>query len=93
MLVDLGDDVSGVGYGAGEPVQSGHDEHVAGTQGGDGFAEAGTFGAGGTSAFVGVDPLRCDPEPVKLLQLDSEVLPLGADPGASDYTAAPGWSW
>ena len=83
-------DMAGVGDGAGEPVELGHDEGVAGTDGGQGLVQAGTGAAGAGEALVEVDPVVRDAERGQGLALGGEVLQDGGAPGVADEFAHPG---
>ena len=67
-------DVTGVGDGASEPVELGHDEDVAAPDGGQGLVQAGTGAAGAGEALVEVDPVVRDTERGQGLALGGEVL-------------------
>ncbi len=54
---ELVDDVAGVGYGPGEPVEPVDHEGVAGPAGGQGFAEPWPGPVGAADAVVDVDPV------------------------------------
>jgi hypothetical protein len=62
---EVGDDVAGVGQGAGEPVEFGDDEGVAVAAGGEGFTEPGTVPIGAGEAVFDVDPWGSDPNAVR----------------------------
>ena len=66
--------MAGVGDGAGEPVELGHDEGVAGADGGQGLVEAGAAAAGAGEALGEVDPVVRDAERGQGLTLGGEVL-------------------
>jgi hypothetical protein len=74
---ELGEDVAGVGQGAGEPVQLGHHELVAGTAGGHRLPQSGAGSVGAGQPVVDIDPVRSDAEPPQSLTLRGEVLPAG----------------
>ena len=67
-------DVAGVGDGAGEPVKLGHDEGVAGPDGGQRLVRAGAGAADAGEALVEVDPVIRDAELGQGLPLGCEVL-------------------
>ena len=59
---ELVGDVAGVGQRAGEPVELGDDERVAGAAGGERLAQAGPVAVGAGEAVVDVDAVRLDAE-------------------------------
>ena len=64
-----------------EPVELGHDEGVAGPDGGQGLVQAGAGAAGAGQALVEVDPVVRDAERGQGLALGGEVLQGGVAPG------------
>lgn len=88
--LDTGDgefvsDVSDIWHRSGEAIELGDDQHVAGTAGGQRFAEAGACAVGASQPVVDVDPLGVDAEPGQAVALGGEVLPCGGDPGIADF--------
>src|ERR1039457_1649673 len=79
--------VAGVGEGAGEPVEFGDHEGVAGPAGGQRFPEPGPGPAGPRQAVVGVDAGRLHAERGKCVALGGEVLGVGGAAGVSDEHA------
>ncbi len=71
------DDVVRVGQRAGEPVEFGHDERVAGAAGRESLAEAGPGAIGAGQAVVDVDALGVDAERGERVALGREVLAVG----------------
>ena len=82
--------MAGVGDGAGEPVELGHDEGVAGADGGQGPVQAGAGAAGAGEALIEVDPVVRDAERGQGLALGGEILQDGGAPGVADEFAHPG---
>ena len=82
--------MAGVGDGAGEPVELGHDEGVAGADGGQGLVQAGAGAAGAGEALIEVDPVVRDAERGQGLALGGEILQDGGAPGVADEFAHPG---
>jgi hypothetical protein len=87
---ELGDDVagvgrraSGVGQRAGEPVELGHDQGVAGAAGGHRLAQPGPGPVGSGEAVVDVDPVGRHAERGEGVALRREVLLVSGDPGRS----------
>jgi hypothetical protein len=83
-------DVAGVGDGAREAVELGHDEGVAGTDGGQGLVQTGPRAAGAGEALVEVDPIVRDAKCGQDLALGGEVLQDGRAPGIADEFTHPG---
>ena len=83
-LGEVFDDVPGVRQGAGEPVEFGDDEGVAGPDGGEGFAESGPFLVSAGQSVVDVDPVFGDAEGGEAVALRGQVLFVGGDPGVAD---------
>ena len=83
-------DVSGVGDGAGEPVELGDDEGVPGADGGERLVQAGPGPCGAGEGLVEVDPVRRDAERGEDLALRGEVLQDGRAPGVADEFSHPG---
>jgi hypothetical protein len=71
------DDVARIGQRAGEPVEFGHDQRVAGAAGGESLAEAGPRTVSAGQAVVDVDPLVGDAERGERVALGREVLAVG----------------
>jgi hypothetical protein len=84
FLGELFDDVAGVGQGAGETVELGDDQGVAGADGGQGLAQAGPVAGGAGQSVVGVDPVLGYAEGGESVLLGGEVLFIGRDAGLAD---------
>ncbi len=82
---ELVGDGPGVGQGAGEAVELGDDEGVAGAAGGERLAEPGPVAVGSGQAVVDVDSVIGDAEGVQAVALGGEVLSVGGDPGLADF--------
>jgi hypothetical protein len=82
--------VAGIGDGSGESVELGHNEGVAGADGGQGLVQAGAGAAGAGEALVEVDPVVRDAERGQGLALGGEVLQDGGAPGVADEFAHSG---
>jgi hypothetical protein len=82
-------DLAGVGDRAGEPVELGDDEGVAGAYGGEGLVETGPVPAGAGEPFVEVDPLVRDAEGGEGLALGGEILQDGGTSGVADEFTHP----
>jgi hypothetical protein len=80
---ELGDDVAGVGQRAGEPVELGHDQGVAGAAGGHRLAQPGPGPVDSGEAVVDVDTVGRHAERGKGVALRREVLLVSGDPGRS----------
>ena len=76
--------MAGVRDGAGEPVELGHDQGVAGADSGQGLVQAGSGAAGAGQALVEVDPVVRDAERGQGLALGGEVLQDGGAPGVAE---------
>jgi len=59
---ELSDDVAGIRERAGEPVEFGHDQDVAGAAGSLASRKPGPVPVGSGQAVVDVDPVGCDVE-------------------------------
>ena len=81
---ELGEDVAGIGLGAGEAVELGDNQDVPGAAGGHCLAQSGPGPVGAGQAVVDVDPVRLDTEAGQGLALGGEVLPGGGDPCVAD---------
>jgi len=80
---ELGDDVVGVGDGAGEPVELGDHEGVTGPAGGEGLAQPGPPAVGAGDVVVNVDPVGCTPRAARACRWAVRSWP-GADLGIAD---------
>ena len=65
---------AGVGHRPGEPVELGHDEGVAGADGGQGLVQAGAVAVGAGQPVVEVDAVFRDAELAQPVALRGEVL-------------------
>jgi hypothetical protein len=83
-------DLTGIGHRTGEPVELGHDQGIAGADGGQGLVQPGAVAAGAGQALVEVDPVVRDAERGQGLPLGGEVLQDGGAPGVADEFAHPG---
>jgi hypothetical protein len=81
---EIVDDVARVGQRAGEPVELGHDERVAGAAGGERLAQAGTVAVGAGEAVVDVDALGGHAQRFEAGPLGGEVLFVGGDARVAD---------
>jgi len=70
-------DLPRVGHRAGQPIELGHDQRVAGADGREGLIQAGPGARGAGQAAIHRDPLRCDPELLEHGLLDGEILVVG----------------
>lgn len=86
------DDVAGVGYRAGEPVELGDDEAVAFAAGGEGFAQSRAVAVGASEAVVDIDPFLVHTERGKASTLGRQVLIGGRDARVSDQQLSHGIS-
>jgi len=77
-------DVACVGDRPGEPVELGHDERVAFTEGGERLVEAGPRPVGAGESVVEVDPVLGDAELPQPLPLRGEVLRVGRASAVAD---------
>src|SRR5664279_4385655 len=77
-------DRPGVGQGAGEPVEFGHDQRVAVSAGCQRFAEAWSVAVATGQPVVDVDPVGGDTQRGESFPLDGEVLFVGGASGVSD---------
>ena len=84
LLCQFFDDVAGVGQGAGEPVEFGDDQGVAGTDGGEGFTKTGPVPVGAGEPVVGIDPVFGHTQRGQPVPLGGEVLLVGRDAGVAD---------
>jgi hypothetical protein len=84
---EFGDEVAGVGDGAGEPVELGHDEGVAGPACARPSPPAAPVARRAGQAVVDVDPVRGDAEGGETVPLSGEVLRGGGDPRVADQQA------
>jgi hypothetical protein len=82
-------DVAGVRDRAGEPVELGHDQSVAGAHGGQGLVRAGPGPAGAGEPLVEVGPVFRDAETGEDLALSGEVLQDGRTPDVADQFPHP----
>jgi hypothetical protein len=80
-------DMAGVGHRPGESVELGHDEGVAGADGGQGLVQAGAGAVGTGKALVEVDPVIRDAERGQGLALGGEILQDSGAPGVADEFA------
>jgi hypothetical protein len=78
------DDVPRVRQGAGEPVEFGDDEGVAGPDGGEGFAQSRPFPVSSGQPSVDVDPVFWDSEAGEPVPLSGEILFVGRNAGVAD---------
>ena len=78
------DDVARVRQRAGEPVELGDHERVAGAAGGERFAQAGPVAVGAGQAVVDVDALGGYAERLQAVALGGEVLRVGGDARVAD---------
>ena len=82
--------MAGIGDGAGEPVELGHDEGIAGPDSGQGLVQSGSRAAGAGEVLVEVDPVVRDTERGQGLALGGEILQDGGAPGVADEFTHPG---
>lgn len=82
-------EVAGVGDGAGEPVELGHYQGVAGADGGQGLGEPGSFAVGAGESLVEVDAVVGDAEAGKDFALGGEVLSDGRASDVADEFSEP----
>jgi hypothetical protein len=81
---ELVGDRAGIGQRAGEPVELGDDELVAGATRRQGFAEARAGTGRAAQPVVDVDALGLDPEGLEAVALGGEVLGVGGDARVAD---------
>ncbi len=89
-LGEVFDDVSGIRQRSGESVEFGDDEGVAGSAGGEGFAESWAFAVGAGESVVDVDQVFGDIECGKPIALRGEVLFVRGDACVSDDVSGHG---
>ena len=78
-------DGSSVGDGAGQAVELGHDEGVAGANGGERLGKPGPVLVGAGESVIEVDAFTRDAQLLKSLLLGGEVLPIGRAAGVADF--------
>ena len=81
---ELVGNLTSIGHRAGQPVELGHDERVAGAHGDKGLIETGPCASAPGQAVIGVDALRDHPESDQGRALRCEVLPISGAAGVSD---------
>lgn len=81
---EIFDDVAGVGQGAGETVEFGDHEGVAGAACGEGLLESRAFAVPSGETVVDVDQVLRDAEGLESGLLGTEVLLVGGDAGVPD---------
>ncbi len=84
------DDVAGIGQRAGQPVELGDDEGVAGSAGGQRLAQTGSCPVGAGQAVVDLDLIRLHFKRGQRVALDSEVLLIGRAAGPTSILATRG---
>lgn len=84
------DDVPGIRQRSGEPVEFGDDEGVAGSAGGEGFAESWSFAVGAGESVVDVDPVFGHIQRREAVALGGEVLFVGGYACVSDDVSGHG---
>ena len=78
------DDVPGIWQGAGEPVEFGDNEGVAGPDGGEGLAESGPFLVSAGQSVVDVDPVVGHAQGSEAVPLRGQVLFISRNAGVAD---------
>ncbi len=76
--------------GPGEAVELGHHQGVAGSAGGECFAQSGSLAVGAGQAVVDVDPVSLDAKAGQAVTLGGEVLLIGGASGVPDKQRAHG---
>jgi hypothetical protein len=75
------DDVAGIGQGAGQPVELGDHQGVAGTARGQRLAQSGTSPVCASQTVVDIDPIRLHPQRGQRIVLGGEILGFGRAAG------------